>query len=90
MCYVAVGGEADFEDVAEASHLKGLEATDLGTRCPTFGTVEKCWKAGCLEDSDFGFDGYLGALVEDGFEAPEAVCCFLEAGSDFGFDVWGC
>jgi len=68
-----------------------IEATDLcDAGCPTFGTVEECCKGGCLEDSDFGFDGYFCAFVEDGLETPEAVCCFLETGSDFGCDVWGC
>jgi len=37
VCYVAMCCEADFEDIAEAAHLKRFEATDLcDTACPAF------------------------------------------------------
>ncbi len=58
MSDVAVCCEADFGDVAKASHLERFETADLGDAgCPAFGTVEKCCKGGCFEDSDFRFDG---------------------------------
>ena len=66
--------EANFEDLAKATHLKCLEATDLcDAGGPAFRAVEECWEGGCLGDSDFGSEGYFWAIVEDGFEAPETV-----------------
>ena len=66
--------EADFEDVAEATHLESFEAASLrGAGSPTFRAIEEGCDDGCGEDSDFGFDGDFWAAVENGLEAPETV-----------------